>query len=339
MRIAIVSDAWHPQINGVVTTLEHVAGELRALGHEVLVVNPENFFTLPCPSYPEIRLAPLPWPGVRRILDRFAPEAVHIATEGPLGHAARGWCLRRRMPFTTSFHTQFPEYLRLRAPVPLDWSYAYLRRFHGAARRTLVPTASQRDRLLARGFGNLVVWCRGVDTELFVPGGRGLLHLPRPIALYVGRVAVEKNIEAFLSLALEGSKVVVGDGPDLPALRARHPEVHFLGFKRGRDLARHMAAADVFVFPSRTDTYGLVMLEAMACGLPVAAYPVTGPVDVVQPGRTGVLDEDLGAAVRGALQLRSEDCVAFARANSWRCCAERFFDNLAPPAEPGSVPA
>lgn len=330
MRIAIVTDAGPPQVNGVVNTLAHTARELTAMGNEVSTVAPADFRTIPCPTYPEIRLALWPGRAVTRTLDEYAPQAIHIATEGPLGHASRRYCLRRGLKFTTSLHTQFPEYLRARAPLPLAWSYAYLRRFHGPAARTLVPTLSQKQRLEDRAFGHLCVWSRGVDVSVFKPQPRRAFDLPAPIAMYMGRVAVEKNIEAFLGLDLPGSKVVIGDGPDLNKLRAAYPQARFLGRKLGQELAECVAGADVFVFPSRTDTFGLVLLEAMACGVPVAAYPVTGPLDVVQQGRTGVLDEDLRRAVLGALTLRREDCVDYARLYSWRRCSETFLESLVP---------
>jgi glycosyltransferase involved in cell wall biosynthesis len=329
-HVALVTDAWAPQVNGVVTTLEHVSAELRKMGREVTVLSPRDFRTVPCPTYPSIRLALLPGGGISRRLQELRPDAVHIATEGPLGCAARSFCLAQGWPFTTSFHTQFPEYVRARAPIPLTWTYAWLRRFHGAAARTFVATKTVAERLEARGFTHLARWSRGVDTGLFRPRGKAALALPRPLSLYVGRVAVEKNIEAFLALELPGTKVVIGDGPDLPRLRARYPDVVFRGQLRGETLATQISAADVFVFPSRTDTFGLVMLEAMACGVPVAAYPVPGPLDVVADGRSGVLDEDLGRAVRAALALEPADCVAHASRYSWRATAETFLDALAP---------
>ncbi|MFO0775702.1 MAG: glycosyltransferase family 1 protein [Nitrospiraceae bacterium] len=330
MRIAIVTDAWQPQVNGVVRTLGQTGHHLTALGHDVQFVTPQDFRTYPCPTYPSIRLAVWPKDGVRRALTTFRPEAVHIATEGPIGHAAQAICVQRGIPFTTSYHTQFPEYVRARVPIPLEWSYAYLRRYHSRATRTMVATPSMRARLMERGFANLELWARGVDTALFRPQSKSYLPGPRPIAMYMGRVAVEKNIEAFLNLDLPGSKYVVGDGPDLEQLRRRYPTVSFVGQQLGQDLAAHVAAADVFVFPSRTDTFGLVLLEAMACGVPVAAYPVTGPIDVVQDGKTGVLDNDLQRAVFGALSLKPEDCVTYARQHSWRHWTERFHSLLAP---------
>jgi glycosyltransferase involved in cell wall biosynthesis len=332
-----VTDAWKPQVNGVVRTYENAVEQLRLIGHEVELITPEGFRTVPCPSYPSIRLALFPWRGVRRRLEQYAPDAVHIATEGPLGLAARGCCVRRGIPFTTSFHTQFPEYIRMRVPVPVDWGYAFLRRFHGAAVRTLVPTPSQRDRLLARRFRNISVWSRGVDTRLFRPRDKRFVDLPRPLFAYAGRVAVEKNVEAFLSLDLPGSKIVVGDGPALPGLRQKYPQAMFTGFRFGEELAAYIAAADVFVFPSLTDTFGIVLLEAMACGVPVAAFPVTGPVDVVRHGVTGVLDLDLRRAALRALELEPARCVDYAAGFSWRHCAEQLAGLLAPVHAPAAA--
>jgi glycosyltransferase involved in cell wall biosynthesis len=329
MRIAIVTDAWEPQVNGVVRTLASTGAELERRGHAVRFVTPLEFRTVPCPTYPEIRLAVCPARRVAAILDDLAPHAIHIATEGPLGHAARRYCRAGRLPFTTSFHTQFPEYIRLRAPLPLAWSYAYLRRFHAAAVRTLVPTPSQRARLLARGFANLALWARGVDTSVFHPGEAVVYPWPRPLLLTMGRVAVEKNIEAFLDLDVPGTKVVIGGGPDLARLREGYPAVHFLGPLFGRELARHVAGADVFVFPSRTDTFGLVLLEAMACGVPVAAFPVQGPIDVVPDGVAGALDEDLGRGVVRALALPRSACVTHAGRHTWAETTAVFAANLA----------
>jgi len=330
MKIAITTDAWHPQVNGVVRTLGQTGQHLQKLGHQVLFVTPEKFRTYPCPSYPSIRLAVFPGKGVRRALQQFRPHAIHIATEGPLGHAARALCSELSLPFTTSYHTQFPEYIRARFPIPIDWSYAYLRRYHGRAVRTLVATRSMQRLLEKRGFKNLEIWARGVDATVFQPGPKSFLSDRRPITMYMGRVAVEKNIEAFLNLDVPGSKYVVGDGPDLERLQRRYADVRFTGQKVGKALTAYLAAADVFVFPSLTDTFGLVLLEAMACGLPVAAYPVTGPIDVVQNGKTGVLDNDLRQAVLGALKLVPADCVAYARQHSWDNWTERFVSLLEP---------
>ena len=330
MRILIVTDAWYPQINGVVRTLDTTAGCLREMGHTVEFVTPQQFRTLPCPTYPEIRLSVLPGRKLRRLVDEFRPDAVHIATEGPLGLAAWRLCRRRGWPFTTAYHTRFPEYVHARIRLPLGISYALVRRFHDAAERTMVATESMRRDLQERGFGHLATWGRGVDVGLFQPRGDRVLNQPRPIYLYVGRVAVEKNIQAFLRLDLDGSKVVVGDGPQLASLRRAYPDVHFVGAKHGEDLARHYAAADVFVFPSLTDTFGLVLLEALASGLPVAAYPVTGPKDVIGGAAVGCLDEDLGRAARNALKIDPRACRAFALEHSWQTSARQFFDNLAP---------
>jgi glycosyltransferase involved in cell wall biosynthesis len=330
VKIAIVTDAWRPQTNGVVKTLGTTADGLRALGHDVRIIEPNQFKTWPCPTYPEIRLAWLPYGRVSELLEEFGPDAIHIATEGTLGAAARKWCLRRRLPFTTSYHTQFPEYVRARVPIPLAVSYAHLRRFHSSAERTMVATPAMQRLLESRGFKNIVRWTRGVDVSLFKPRDKRFLDSPRPIAMYVGRVAVEKNIEAFLKLELPGTKVVVGDGPARAELEAKYPNAKFVGFKFGEELASHVAAADVFVFPSRTDTFGLVLLEAMACGVPVAAYPVTGPIDVVTRGVTGELDEDLGAAALAALKLDPNQCRAYALANTWETATRQFLSHLAP---------
>jgi len=328
MKILIVTDAWYPQVNGVVRTLDTVRRELITLGHEVAVISPDGFSTIPCPTYPEIRLALFPRRRVGRAIEAFAPSAIHIATEGPLGWAARAYCRRRGRPFTTSLHTRFPEYVHARFRLPVAWGYSVLRRFHRPAEGVMVATPSMRGVLRARGFDNLKSWSRGVDTALFRPRDKNFLADERPISMFVGRVAVEKNVEAFLSLDLAGTKYVVGDGPLLNTLKARYPEVRFTGYKTGDELARHLAAADVFVFPSRTDTFGLVLLEAMASGVPVAAYPVTGPIDVVDSHKVGVLDDDLGRAARAALDISPEDCREYALGYSWRACAELFLGNL-----------
>ena len=328
MKLALVTDAWLPQVNGVVTTLNRTRGVLEARGHAVTVVSPDQYRTLPCPSYPEIRLALWPRGRLARTLDALAPDAIHIATEGPLGLAAAGYCSRRGLAFTTSYHTQFPQYLRARAPIPESWSYAFLRRHHGRARRTLVATEHQRRDLVAHGFRNVVIWSRGVDAQLFQPGNREHLGLPRPIFTYAGRVAVEKNLDAFLALDLPGTKVVIGDGPDRVQLERRYPSAHFLGYKFGAELASCLSSADAFVFPSRTDTFGLVMLEAMACGTPVAAYPVTGPIDVVTQQHDGVLDEDLRTAALAALKIDRNACRATALSRSWERAAGQFLSHL-----------
>ena len=333
MKILLISDAWRPQVNGVVRTLEYTCSELTALGHQVQVIGPDRFRTVPMPGYREIPLALMPGRGVEKAIETSGPDCIHIATEGPLGMAARRWCMHNQVAFTTSYHTRFPEYLRLRAPVPTRLSYAWLRRFHGKAQRTMVRTRTQKKELSARGWANLEVWPGGVDIELFRPRRERALRLPGPIALYVGRVAPEKTLDDFLRVQFPGSKVVIGDGPARHALEARFPDAHFLGLQHGEKLARLMASADVFVFPSRTDTLGLVMLEAMACGVPVAAFPVPGPLDVVLDGVSGCLDHDLVAAMERALRLDRCDCRAFAAEFSWQHCSRIFLDLVQPIAE------
>ena len=328
MRIMVVTDAWFPQTNGVVNTLAQTAAWLGRFGHEVRLTEPREFRTFACPSYPEIRVALRPMGRLAHNFEQFQPEAVHIATEGPLGLAARRYCVRRALRFTTSYHTQFPQYLRSRWPIPLWLSYAGLRWFHGAAHACMVSTQTVRGMLRARGFRNLVHWQRGVDTELFRPRSKDFLKLPRPIAAYVGRVAVEKNVDAFLKMPWQGSKLVIGDGPERARLQAQYPEAHYAGFRFGEDLAAHLAAADVLVFPSLTDTFGLVNLEAMACGVPVAAFPVTGPIDVVQDGVTGALDADLASAAARALQVDPKACREHALQSSWAACTREFEGNL-----------
>jgi glycosyltransferase involved in cell wall biosynthesis len=330
MKILLVSDAWFPQVNGVVRTLSTVCRELESRGHQVAKVTPDLFRTIPCPTYPEIRLAVSPGRRLERIAEEFGPDRIHIATEGPLGLAARRWCRKLGLPFTSAFHTRFAEGIRARFLVPERWTYRGLRWFHSAAARTMVSTPSLRAELVDRGFKNIVAWTRGVDTNLFRPRAKDFLDLPRPIHLYVGRIAVEKNLDAFLRLPLEGTKLVVGDGPDLPKLRQRYPDAVFAGMKSGAELAATYAASDVFVFPSRTDTFGLVLLEALASGLPVAAYPVTGPLDVVTSNQVGALDEDLHAAVRRARALDPVACRRFAMRFSWARSADQFASHLEP---------
>jgi glycosyltransferase involved in cell wall biosynthesis len=328
MKLAIVSDAWYPQVNGVVKTLSYTRDELVRLGHTVEMVTPDGFRTIPCPTYPEIRLSLRPARAVARRLEAFAPDAVHISTEGPLGLAARAWCVRHNFPFTTTFHTQFPEYVQLRTRLPLAVSYAFMRWFHNAGRCTMVATRMLHERLASRGFTRLGMWSRGVDTELFRPRGKELYADTRPIFLYMGRVAIEKNVEAFLGLDLPGTRVVIGDGPDLDMLKHRYPAVRFLGYKTGEDLASHVAAADVFVFPSLTDTFGLVLIEALASGVPVAAFPVQGPIDVIDNGVTGVLDENLRAAALKALDLDPTACRAAALRYTWAACTRQFLAHV-----------
>lgn len=335
-RIAVVTDAWLPQMNGVVRTLTTTCEMLRARGHEVTVISPDQFRSLPCPTYPEIRLA-LPLPGhVARALSRYAPDAVHIATEGPLGLAARRHCVKRAVPFTTAYHTQFPDYVARRTGLSPDLFWRYIRWFHGPARRIMVATESIRRELRERGLTRLHHWSRGVDLACFTPVAAPppeFADLPRPIQLYVGRVAVEKNIEAFLACPYPGSKVVVGDGPEMAALQARFPDANFLGRKSGAALAGCYAGADVFVFPSRTDTFGLVMIEALACGTPVAAYPVPGPLDVVTE-QVGALSTQLERAIDAALYCDRRDCVRYAAQFSWQAATDQFVAGLVALDEP-----
>ena len=333
-RVLIVSDAWRPQVNGVVRTLETLVAELNVLGIVAEVIGPDRFRTLPCPTYPDIRLSVLPRRRLERMMNAFRPDALHIATEGPLGIAARRVARAKGWIFTTAFHTRFPEYLRARTRMPTRLSYAWLRRFHAAGHGLMVATESLRQELAARGFRDLRSWSRGVDLSLFQMEPRAAWEgLARPVCLYVGRVAVEKNISAFLDLNLPGSKVVVGDGPQRDALQRRFPNVRFAGELVGDALSRAYAGADVMVFPSLTDTFGLVMLESLACGTPVAAFPVTGPKDVLAGGGEGIgaIDADLRAAVLRALAGGDRiACRAFAETFSWRACAERFVTNLVP---------
>lgn len=330
MRILIVSDAWFPQLNGVVRTLSTTRERLIGMGHEVEVIGPGAFKSVPCPTYPEIRLALTTPKRVGRLIERFAPDAVHIATEGPLGWCARHWLKRRSLPFTTSFHTLFPAYLKLRSGIPERWSFAFLRLFHNAATRTLYSTESLRSLLAGHGFQVLVQWLRGVDTELFRPVPPAQLGLPGPVLMYVGRLAVEKNLGAFLGLDVPGTKVLVGDGPQREALQRRYPEAVFLGAHHGEELVAHYCAADVFVFPSKTDTLGLVMLEAAACGIPVAALPVPGPNDAIGGSGAGVLDHDLGAAIQAAVGIDPKTCRDHALGHTWDVSARQFLNNLVP---------
>ena len=330
MRIAIVTDAWRPQINGVVRTLETVARLLRAEGHEVEVFGPDRFHTLPCPTYPEIRLSLFPSARLSHMLKLFAPDAIHLVTEGPLGWAARAFCRRQKIPFTTAYHTRFPEYVRARIRVPLSWSYAFVRLFHAPSAAVLVVSPAIRDELTGRGFRNLVPWSRGVDITAFRPQPRVETGEPRPVWLYAGRVAIEKNIKAFLDLDLPGTKWVVGGGPQLKALERRYPGVHFFGSVDTDELSYRYAQADCFVFPSVTDTFGLVMVEALASGVPVAGYPVPGPLDVVTDPKVGALDEDLRKACLAAVSRDPADCRRHAESFTWERCARQFVDTLQP---------
>ncbi|HUO53914.1 MAG TPA: glycosyltransferase family 1 protein [Rhodoblastus sp.] len=331
MKICIVTDAWRPQVNGVVVTLSNLIAAGEQLGHEFVVIGPDQFHTIAAPSYPEIRLALTSPKAVGELIRAHRPDHVHIATEGPLGVAASYWCPRNGELFTTSYHTRFPEYVEARWPIPAAWSYAALRRFHSGSAGLMVATQTLADDLTARGFPPPMLWPRGVNQGLFRPVEdlpSELANLPRPFFLYCGRVAPEKNIEAFLGLDLPGSKIVVGDGPSRQLLQMRYPKTMFTGVKARDQLAPYYSAADVFVFPSRTDTFGNVMIEALACGAPVAAFPVPGPIDVITDPRVGILSEDLRAACLGALALSREDCRVHAARYTWPESARMFVDNV-----------
>lgn len=330
MRILVATDAWHPQVNGVVRTLTSLARSASALGAEITFLTPEGFPSVGVPTYPGLRAALPNRREIARRIEAAAPEAIHIATEGPIGWSVRAYCRRQKLAFTTSYTTRFPEYVAVRTMIPASVGYAVLRRFHAAASMTMVATDSLRQELSGRGFRKLGFWTRGVDTTLFNPDTPAILDLPRPIFMTMGRVAVEKNLEAFLALDLPGSKVVVGDGPQKAALARKYPDAVFLGEKTGADLTNHLAAADVFVFPSLTDTFGVVQLEALACGTPVAAFPVTGPKDVIADRPIGALDTDLRAACLRALTMSRQECRNFALSRSWENSARQFIGNLAP---------
>lgn len=329
-KILIVTDAWEPQVNGVVTTLLTVIKHLQEKGHSVAVISPDMFTTVPLPVYPEIKLAVFPKRKMARLIDAFAPEKIHIATEGPLGWAARAICLKKGWRFSTSYHTKFPEFANETARIPLRLGYFVVKHFHRKSSAMMVATKSLDDDLRERGFTNTVTWTRGVDTELFNCQSKPALKLEKPVMVYVGRVSVEKNIEAFLNLDLPGSKLVVGGGPQLKKLQRNYPNVTFTGPKFGEELAAHYRSGDIFVFPSQTDTFGLVMLEAMACGLPVAAYPVTGPLDVLAECTAGKMDWDLAKAVKQALKTDQKAARDHALKFSWRACSDTFLSNLTP---------
>jgi glycosyltransferase involved in cell wall biosynthesis len=330
VRFALVSDAWRPQVNGVARTLAILQNGLAAAGHEAVPLTPDLFRTVPCPTDPEVRLAIGARRPVARRLEALAPDAIHVATEGPLGHAARAFCITRDLRFTSAYHTKYPEYLSVRFGVPMSWTYAALRRFHRRSSAVMVATDSVCRELTTNGFERVVVWTRGVDVSLFRPGCAPAIELPRPVFLYVGRVAAEKGLPAFLELDLPGSKLVVGDGHLLPKMRRRYPAVHFAGRQEGEALVRHYASADVFVLPSRTETFGLVVLEALACGLPVAALPVAGPLDVIGDSGAGALDWDLRAAAVAALAIPRGSCRSHAMRFSWCNSIEQFLAHVVP---------
>jgi glycosyltransferase involved in cell wall biosynthesis len=327
MRILVATDAWHPQVNGVVRTLTMMADAARNFGVEVSFLTPQSFRTVALPSYPDLRVA-LPYRAkIARLIADARPDSIHIATEGPIGLLVRRYCRKHRLPFTTSFHTRFPEYISARMPVPESWIWAALRRFHSASQAVMAATPALAGELRSRGFRNVVLWPRGVDASQFYPRPADL-GLPRPVFICVGRVAVEKNLEAFLDLDLPGSKAIVGDGPELASLTRKYPEAVFLGARQGEALAEAYAAADVFVFPSRTDTFGLVLLEALASGLPVAAFPVAGPRDVIGTAPVGALNEDLREACLAALKISPQACLEFAATHTWEASARSFVENI-----------
>ncbi len=332
MRLMIATDAWHPQVNGVVRTMTQVCAKMTEYGHEVRVISPSEFRSIPCPGYPEIPLAFASARQMAKLVDKYQPDAIHIATEGPVGQGMRRACIRNGWKFTSAFHTRFPEYIRARMPVPLSLTHFFMRRFHNAAHAVLVPTRSIMEDLEQRGYAGLKLWTRGVDRNLFSPHNRRELDVPRPIFMNVGRLATEKNLPDFLKLDLPGTKVVVGDGPQRAELEAKFSDVVFLGAKHGAELAELLASADVFVFPSRTDTFGLVILEALASGVPVAAYPVPGPKDILQEAgaSAGVVSEDLREAALAALKLGPVTPDAVLESFSWDACAEIFANTLVP---------
>ena len=334
MKIMIITDAWDPQVNGVVRTLKQTRAELMAMGHEVDMITPNGFKSIPCPTYPDIALSLFPGKEVARRIKAFAPDAMHIATEGPLGLSARSYAVKNNLPFSTAYHTRFPEYVKARTGIPLAITYAFIRWFHGRSMAVMAPTIVVKDDLEKYGLNNVVLWSRGVDLEIFKMQESKALNTAHPIFLYVGRVAIEKNINAFLEIDLPGSKWVVGDGPAMAGIKEKYPDINYLGVLQQHELAKVYAAADVFVFPSKTDTFGLVLLEAMACGTPVAAYPVTGPIDVLGNSPAGAMNEDLREACIQALKIPREVARAHAEKFSWRAASEQFVQHLKPVPSP-----
>jgi len=330
MKIMIITDAWDPQVNGVVRTLKQTRAELVAMGHEVEMITPNGFKSIPCPTYPDIALSLFPGKEVARRIKEFAPDAMHIATEGPLGLSARSYAVKNKLPFSTAYHTRFPEYVKARTGIPLALTYAFIRWFHRPSMAVMAPTIVVKDDLEKYGLNNVVLWSRGVDLDIFKMQDSKVLNSTHPIFLYVGRVAIEKNINAFLEIDLPGSKWIVGDGPAMAGIKEKYPNINYLGVLQQDELAKVYAAADVFVFPSKTDTFGLVLLEAMACGTPVAAYPVTGPIDVLGNSPAGAMNEDLREACLQALKIPREAARAHAEKFSWRAASEQFANHLKP---------
>lgn len=330
MKIMIITDAWDPQVNGVVRTLKQTKTELISMGHEVDMITPNGFKSIPCPTYPDIALSLFPGKEVARRIKEFAPDAIHIATEGPLGLSARSYAVKNKLPFSTAYHTRFPEYVKARTGIPLAFTYAFICWLHRPSTAVMAPTMVVQKDLEKYGLSNVVLWSRGVDLDIFKMQESKALNSAHPIFLYVGRVAVEKNINAFLEIDLPGSKWVVGDGPAINSIKEKYPNIHYLGVLQQHELAKVYAAADVFVFPSKTDTFGLVLVEAMACGTPVAAYPVTGPIDVLGKSPAGAMNEDLREACMQALKIPREVARAHAEKFSWRAASEQFIKHLKP---------
>ena len=333
MKILIATDAYYPQVNGVVRTLHETGEILKSQGHTIEYLTPQLFLTFPMPKYNEIRLSVNVWPRVGSLIKQLNPDAIHIATEGPIGTMARRYCIKNNLKFTTSFHTRFDKYLKLYLPIiPSKWAEKFLANFHNKAERILVTTETMRKELIDIGIDNkkMVTWTRGGNHGAFKNPNKIDLPHKRPIWIYVGRVAVEKNIRAFLELELEGTKIIIGKGPDLKKLKKEFPNDHFLGEKTNGELASHFASSDVFVFPSKTDTFGIVVLESLNCGTPVAAYPVPGPLDILGGTEIDTLDEDLKTSALKALKISREDCLKFAKKYSWEETARIFFDNISP---------
>jgi|TARA_E500000081_G_scaffold128191_1_gene136395 glycosyltransferase involved in cell wall biosynthesis len=333
MKILIATDAYYPQVNGVVRTLHETGEILKSQGHTIEYLTPQLFLTFPMPKYNEIRLSVNVWPRVGSLIKQLNPDAIHIATEGPIGTMARRYCIKNNLKFTTSFHTRFDKYLKLYLPIiPSKWAEKFLANFHNKAERILVTTETMRKELIDIGIDNkkMVTWTRGGNHGAFKNPNKIDLPHKRPIWIYVGRVAIEKNIRAFLELELEGTKIIIGKGPDLKKLKKEFPNDHFLGEKTNGELASHFASSDVFVFPSKTDTFGIVVLESLNCGTPVAAYPVPGPLDILGGTEIDTLDEDLKTSALKALKISREDCLKFAKKYSWEETARIFFDNISP---------
>lgn len=331
LRIAIVSDAYYPHVSGVARTIESTKNELERRGHEVLIIAPRDFkWKVRAPKYPEIELTLFPGKKLAALLDEFKPDSLHVSVEGPLGMAAKRYAKKRGLHFTTAYHTRFPEYVRIQFGIPESVTYAVLRSFHKDAAGVMVASERLKEELAAHGIRNGVIWNRGVDTELFTPEDPLPLKGEKPIFMYMGRVGSEKNLDAFLSLDLPGTKYVVGDGPERHAFEKRYPDAVFTGYKFGKELAQHLAAADVFVFPSLTDTLGLVMLEANACGVPIATYPSQASDAVVVEGVNGVVREDLKEACMEALKLSRERCREHALTCGWQEPTDKFLGNLVP---------